>query len=101
MANANTVGSTNSASLVNRGYLSTQDASAYLNVSDSTLRDRARAGRLDRQYDTNGRAFYRIFFSATELATRMSIPRGRVPSLAADLKIRSRVVNGRTMYTNL
>lgn len=95
MSNTNT-----QSSLVNNGYLQTEDARSYFGVSDSTLRDRARQGVLDRQYDENGRAYYRVFFNSTDMASRLNVSRSTIRRMVERGEITSRNINGRTFYTN-
>ncbi len=89
-----------STSLTNRGYLQTENARQFFGVSDSTLRDRARAGVLDRQYDENGRAYYRVYFNSTEMAQRLNVSRSTVRRMAERNELTSQNINGHTYYTN-
>lgn len=90
----------NSTTLRNNGFLQTEEARKFFGVSDSTLRDRARAGVLERQYDENGRAYYRVFFNSTEMASRLGVSRSTVRRMAERNEVSTRNINGRTFYTN-
>lgn len=92
--------SNTSNSLTSNGFLQTADARQFFGVSDSTLRDRARAGILERQYDGNGRAYYRVFFNSTDMASRLNVSRTTVRRMAERNELSTRNINGRTYYTN-
>ena len=84
-------------SLINNGFLQTNDASKLLGVSDRTLRERASSGHLEKRH-LHGRAYYRVFFNSTEMASRLGVSRSTIRRMAERNEVSTRNINGRTFY---
>lgn len=80
------------------GFLPTSDASNFFGVSDSTLRDRARDGRLNKTYDNKGMAYYKTFYTSSELALRLNVSPSTVRRMASRGEIIMKEVNGVRLY---